>query len=705
MQGVNAAQQDLDVDLGRLFASLLRDWRRIILVALGVALGAFVLASLATDHYRAETRILIEPRESVYTRATNDRDSNAPILDDEGVTSQVEVITSTDLLRSVAAELDLADRDEFNSGGVSPVARVLSLFGAGGEAASLPAEERVLKAFREKLDVYRVENSRVIVIRFSSEDPQLAARVPNAVAAAYVDMQRQAKLLSNTDATAWLEPEIVELRQQVREAERKVAEFRAQSDLLVGQNNSVLATQQLSELSSELSRVRANRASAEATAESVRAALENGTSLDTLPSVLESGLIQRLRERQVQLRADIADLSATLLDNHPRIRSLRSQLADLDAQIRQEARNVLEGLENEARAAGFRERQLLADLNRLKAESARAGEDEVELRALEREAASQRELLESYLSRFREASSRRDRNYLPVDARVFSNAIVPQEPYFPKVLPITAAAFVSALLVMAIVTLLAELFSGRAMRPAEGIEPDRESEPAGDIDVGSQAVAEARSVDLPENAPLIGAAIPGALGADVVAERLIASGASRAIFLSPEGDVAVASAVMVAREIADSGLRVLLIDLTMTGAASKPMLDGRAAPGITDLLASEAQFRDVIHADLYSDCHVMPAGNADPEKAMRAVERLPIILSSVAAAYDLVIVECGQVEAAALRRLTDDETEILVSAIAPEEDLLLETVKDLTAGGYTRVTFVTPGMGGPMRPEPDREAA
>src|SRR6185312_14776500 len=112
------------------------------------------------------------------------------------------------------------------------------------------------------------------------------------------------------------------------------------SDLLIGQNNSILATQQLAELSSELSRVRASRAAAEATAESVRKALEKGGSLDALPQVLSSPLVQRLRERQAQLKADIADLSTTLLENHPRIRALRSQLADLDAQIRAEAQNV-----------------------------------------------------------------------------------------------------------------------------------------------------------------------------------------------------------------------------------------------------------------------------------------------------------------------------------------------------------------------------
>ena len=107
----------------------------------------------------------------------------------------------------------------------------------------------------------------------SSENPELAAKIPNTIADVYLAVQRGAKLQSNADATDWLAPEIADLSKRVKDAEARVAAFRSQSDLLIGQNNSVLATQQLSELSTELSRVRAGRGAAEATAQSVRAAL------------------------------------------------------------------------------------------------------------------------------------------------------------------------------------------------------------------------------------------------------------------------------------------------------------------------------------------------------------------------------------------------------------------------------------------------
>jgi uncharacterized protein involved in exopolysaccharide biosynthesis/Mrp family chromosome partitioning ATPase len=710
MSGIHNTANDVDVDLGRLFSSLAAHWFRIVVVS-GVITGlALVFAWLATPHYMGETRLLIETRESVFTRPnTNNSENNSPILDEEGVASQVEVISSTDILKQVAQKLNLSRLPEFDEAAdMSMLGRLLIMAGLKTDPNEIPPEERVLKAFREKLSVYRVEKSRVIVIEFSSEDPKLAAEIPNALADTYLAVQRDAKSQSNSDATDWLEPEIADLRTRVKEAESKVAAFRSNSDLLVGQNNSVLATQQLSELSTELSRVRANRAAAEANAQGVRAALTSGASLDALPEVLSSGLIQRLRERQVQLKADIADLSTTLLGGHPRIRALNAQLVDLDGQIRNEAEKVLKGLETEAKTALLRENQLVASLNTLKAESARAGEEEVELRALEREAAAQRELLESYLTRYREATSRKERNYLPVDARIFSRAIVPAEPYFPKTVPIVGAAFAASLLIMAIVTLLQELFSGRAMQPAAGIRPqpieqvsmpERTAAPA-------YAAAPAVSGQHPVEKKASNVSDLGEVTVETAAEKLIAGGAARAIFISPEGDEAAAAAVIVAREVADAGLRVLLVDLTSNGAASRPMVESAAYLGITNLLASEAQFSEVIHVDLYSDCHVIPLGTADPERAMRAADRLPIIMNSLTTAYDVVVVECGPADAEGISRLVSDGTEILVSVLKADDAAVAETAADLAAGGFSKLTLVSPsGYEPPVAPVPDRSAA
>lgn len=679
---------DIDVDPRRLFANLASRWPRILFVALCVTGLAFLLAWSATPLYHAETRILVEAREPAPTRGNVPADTGRSITDAEGLASRMLVISSSDILKKVATDLNLASRKEFDSSAeMSLTKRIFISMGLMRDLNEVPEEERMLSAFREKLKIYNVERPRGIVVAFSSSDPVLAAAVPNKLAEAYLGVPPVAKAQSKAGATQWLQPEIATLSDRVKEAEGKVAAYRSRSDLLVGQNNSVLVAQQLSELSSELSRVHANRLAAQANAESLRATIQSGASLELAPEVLSSPLLQQLREREVEMNAQIDDLSTTLLGNHPRLRALNSQLNDLERQIRSEARRVLAGLETEAKTAATREASLQKDLDALQQASARADDQQVELRSLEREAAALRELLEASLSRPRETMSQGEGNYVPADARVSSRAVPPVEPYFPKILPITVAAFVASCLVMAIITLLQELFSGRAKRQAgQGFyDVDDLAMPAAatTITADESEVADSKS---------------DALTIERAAGRLIADRVKRAIFVSPEGDEAAAASVMVAREIADSGHRVLLLDLTSSGVASQPMLDGQLRRGITNLLTAEAQFMDVIHADFYSDCHVIPVGTADPETAMRAADRLPIIMRSLTSAYDLVIVECGPADPEGIERLFDEDTQVALALIDPADAAVVAAAAEaFSQAGYTDLLLVTPVGAAPGR--------
>ncbi len=170
---------DLDVDLRQLFSSLARNWRRIVAVALAVTALAFMAAWMATPYYRAETRLLIETRESVFTRPNAGVDSDRPILDEEGVTSQVELISSTDILKQVAQKFNLSRLPEFDeTAGMSSIGRLLVIAGLKSDPNEISPEERVLKRMRENLNVYRIDKSRVIVIEFSSQDRSSRRKSP-----------------------------------------------------------------------------------------------------------------------------------------------------------------------------------------------------------------------------------------------------------------------------------------------------------------------------------------------------------------------------------------------------------------------------------------------------------------------------------------------------------------------------------------------
>ncbi len=707
----NGQDRDVDIDLAALASAVWRKKIRIGILAAGCAVVALVGSNLVSPKYQSETRLLIESGESVFTQpASGSQPSNDPnnsVMNPEAVASQVEILKSTDLLRKVAIDLNLANLDEFDqAANLSALSRIMITIGLMENPLDVPPDLRVLAAMKEKLEVFPVEKSRVVVVKFSSKDPKTAEEVPNALAAAYLSLQRQNKQSINAGAAEFLQPEITALRERVKAAEARVADFKASADILEGQNQSTLATQQLGELSSELSRLKANRGSAEATAAAMRASLAAGASLDTLPSVQSSGLIDRLREKRVDIATNIADLSVSLLDGHPKLKALKSQLNDLDGQIRNEARKVLVSLDTLADTARKREQQLVIDLNRLKSEAARAGGQGVELRALEREANAQSQLLESYLSRYREASARTDNNYVPADARIIAVAPLPSESYFPKKVPITIAAFFAGLLAGVMGALLSELFSGRGMRRTlfaangQGAMQDAHEETmardqaiegpnerVAPPSVASSLLGKRKTINAPSLNPED--VVPIDQRIDSVADELVASGCQRAIFISPEGDLGAAGAVMIARRMADDGLAVIMVDLTTSAIATRTMLDETNSPGLTDLLCGEASLSDSIQNDLYSDAKIVGRGIASSAKAMRNAERLPEILEQINETCDILVVECGAADLDMLDLVTskDVQTSIIVSAIKANDAAALHTINALGgAEGCLRVT-------------------
>ena len=183
-------------------------------------------------------------------------------------------------------------------------------------------EERVLKSYYERLTAFQVEKSRVIAIEFESEDPELAARVANAIAETYLGSAADRQAGPDRAAGTWLAGEIETLRSTVADAEAKVEQYRAKTNLLIGTNNTTLSNQQLGEFNAQLATARAQKADAEAKARIIREALRTGAPIE-FSDIINSELMRRLSEQRVTLRAQLAEQSSTLLDQHPRIKELQ----------------------------------------------------------------------------------------------------------------------------------------------------------------------------------------------------------------------------------------------------------------------------------------------------------------------------------------------------------------------------------------------
>jgi uncharacterized protein involved in exopolysaccharide biosynthesis/Mrp family chromosome partitioning ATPase len=729
----NTAQQDVDIDLLQLFRAVWQRKGRIALATCLMASVAFVGASMIKPTYRAETTVLIEPRAPNYDAENAKTASSEPVLDDLNIVSQVQLFRSADLIRQVVKDLKLYELPEFDPDlHPSAISDLLVMLHLKKNPLDLAPEDRVIQTFLNKLQVYQVEKSRVIGIEFSSKNPKLAAAIPNEMVKVYLALQSGAKLDSNQDAARWLEPEIANLRKKVSEAEKKVADYRRSADLLPTGEGATLASTQLNNISTELSRVRAERASAEARAANARAALKAGRPTDNLDIVMASPAVQQLKQSEANVQAQISDLSTSLLDGHPRIKALKAQLANLREQIAQETRKVVSSLETDANVARMREAELVQQLNTTKAQSAEAGDRQVGLNALEREAAAQRQLLETYLARYREASSRMDSNATPADARVISRASEPGSPNFPKVLTITVVAGVATLVLSIIIVMFAELFSGRALKPVGPMEPmggndpmngarrSKKQEPdftdiepapapkhrAHTVEEARQAVREhdVEKAVVEEAVPIEAANPPLAPDHEFsiasVARYLTRNGISKAVAISPSGDDGSTATVMLARAIAKAGRTVILIDMTGSGCPTALMAESKDLPGVTDLVCGDVAFGETIHADRLSDAHIMPKGNADIRQALRGMDRLSMVVEALADVYDLVMIECGPASAENVSHLCQaQEHEIILSAPHPDRQQLSEIMATFEAVGYSDLVL----MSEDTNPSPDGE--
>ncbi|WP_025661215.1 Wzz/FepE/Etk N-terminal domain-containing protein [Rhizobium sp. IBUN] len=714
MSGVSG-NQDVDIDLGQLVRAV---WARRLKVLAITALGAgvaFTSAKMISPKYRSETRILIEPRAPAFANAQVNDTNAGPLLDELNIASQVQLLQSADLIKQVINGQKLYDLPEFDAAANgSALTDILVALHLKKNPYENPPEERVIDAFTERLQVYQVPGSRVIGITFTSKDPKLAATIPNAMAAVYLATQSGAKLDSNSEATRWLEPEIENLRQKVNDAEQKVAEYRAEHGLLPTNGGSNFATQQLNDISAELTRVRGDRANAEARAQSVRNALSSGEPSDALQDIMSSQSIQRLKSTESGLRSQISDLQTSLLNNHPRLKSLRAQLSDIKVQIRQETQKILASIENEAKVAAVRQKELEQQADSLKANSARAGEDEVGLNALTREATAQRQLLETYLSRYREAASRADKNSSPADARIVSKAVQPVDPYFPKVLPIVIVAAFATFIMTSIVIMLAELFSGRALRPVglseeEGRDDEEpQSATTGSVNrVATPSLLATPADDEPvaEQAEDEKIVETNEFSIASVAEYLRGSRAPLAISISPTGDDGSAATVSLVRKLAEDGSRVILVDMTGSGLPTDLMAEDSKMLGITDLLCGDAAFGDTMHGDSRSDAHFIPQGISDPRRAMRGADRLSLLLDALISAYDLVMVECGAADVAGVSRLTQSkDVEIILSMPEIVEQEFVTVMTEFEAAGYERVVLMSDSSGSIENPVSRRAA-
>ncbi len=697
----NGRATDSSLDLSTLGRDLWRKRSWIILPTLLAAFCAIIFVNVATPIYRSESRLLVVGKENIFLRPDADKGTTVDRtdVDPEAVISQAQILMSRDVALRVIKDLRLGELPEFDPvlRGVSLPGTILSLLGLGRDTLRMSPEDRVLASYYERLTVLPIDKSRVIQVEFQSRDPELAARVANAVVDTYFAIQRAAKQEQTRSASQWLLTEIEKLRPKVAEAEASVENFRAKANLFVGSGNENLLQQQLSELSSQITSARASKAELDAKSRLIRDLLKSGKPVDSA-EIVNSDLLKRLVEQRITLRAQLAEQSSTLLELHPRIQELRAQINALDRQIQGELERLVRAFETDARIAGARVETLNATLDRLKNQVASSSGQDVQLRALEREAKTQRDLLESYLVKYREASARDSLDAAPVDARVISRATVTNIPIFPKKIPIViistlAAAFVATAFVVS-GTLLGE---GAPL-------PQRDRAPASPSEGRPlfRFLRRKKAADGAEGQP----AAQNTMAIDDLARALrqLGEAGRRVTVVGAARNVGTTyTALGLARGLATQGGKVVLVDLALGAPNLAVISTNPEAPGLAELVRGTTSFGQIVTRDKFSRVHVVATGKVAGEgAAIFSSPRLVMALEALARSYDHVVIDAGavpEIDVAPFARIAPRA--VLVTA-DPQHPATLAARDRLIAAGFTDVTVF---MGGPRDSTEPRNAA
>jgi len=579
-------------------------------------------------------------------------------------------IRSRQLADQVIQDLNLNKDPEFNSALAAPSMSNLSLGwiaqvlgkarGANASSGERTERDQMIDAFLRRLQVLSTDASRVIDIRFTSIDPENAARIAHAVAVGAIEQKIVLFNAQAVAATKALEADIRALNARLRDAEQKVETIRREQGSLPASEIQVLS-ENIYNLTVQIASATAERAAAEGRLTELEAARAAGR-VETLPSVLASPVVQRLQAEAAQLSARIVGQATVYDSSTPRLTELRAVLRGLNAQMEREIARIAASFQSEAAAARSKEASLLGRQDALKQQLAKARVSEVDVRMHQREADISRTLLDKLVLRLNNTQSEADR-FAPA-GRIISDATVSRSPSFPPVVPMVAMGFVLFATGGGLASILLEkrndsIRSAARLREISGIRV------LGAIpDTGSGLLRK----KLPPPARII--AEPRSMFADSL--RAVWFQLEHAVQDPPKailvtsavsGEGKSATAVSMARMLAQSGHRVAIVDADLRAPKVHGILGLHQGPGLADLVDGTADLTQVLQHDRQSGAAVITSGTVDrsPLEILRA-PAMQRLLRDLSLRFTFVIIDSPPVlavpDSGVLARLVD--TTVLV---------------------------------------------
>ncbi|MET3853099.1 GumC family protein [Rhizobium sp. OAE497] len=426
-------------------------WNRKLMIAglavLGAVAGAAVLPMLP-QKFTATTSLYFDPRQIGLADPAAQQSTISPEMISSMIDSQVQILTSGNVLKRVADTLKLNQDPDFNGGRTDDAA--------------------VITALQKSLTIARQTGTYVVSLTAVTHDPEKSARLANQVVASFMQEESSASTGLYENTTATLDTRLTDLRKQVQDAEQAVETFRADNDMSET-DGKLISDQRLASLNTLLVTAQDKTIQAKARADaaqnmSFEAIVASGPN-DSGASSVNSALAS-LRQQYATQAAIVGSLESQMGARHPRLQAARSSLQSIQDEIKGELQRMVTSAKTEYDQAKKAEDAVSKELNIQKALQATASDKQVELNELQRKATAVRNIYETLLKRSSQTAE--EQNLPQSNIRVISQAEPPVKPDGPGKKTLMIAGLIGGLFggfaLGAALAILAALFAHPVIR-------------------------------------------------------------------------------------------------------------------------------------------------------------------------------------------------------------------------------------------------
>ena len=432
------APSERELDL-RYWAGLL--WRSRVFVAAMGAVGfglALVGALIQTPEYRAAAMIQIEPPAPAVMSVSDALAGMGNYWQNaDFYNTQYRVMRSKSMGEKAVERLKLGDRAPFKD---------------NPEAGAL---------FVSMVAVEPVADSRLVVIAVTNRDPREAALWANTLVEVYIEETLASRLEASKKALDWLQERLAETKKGMRAAQDNLLK----TDLIVPEAGGASMVSSIAKLNDDYVSAQARRISIEAALKQFAEMRQSGQSLDTIPQVAMDPVVAGLNAQIATFTVDLSRLKEKYKEGHPEVQKVNTQIAQIQKAREARAGQIAAGLQAEFSQLQKRESELQVAIDVQKAQAARGSQKATEIEVLKKEAQSAASLYDVLLQKLNEsdiAASIRTKN-----ASVVERATPPQAPIWPNKRKMSGTGLIVGLFLGVGLVLLRDFLSNTIRDPEE----------------------------------------------------------------------------------------------------------------------------------------------------------------------------------------------------------------------------------------------